>query len=74
MPDAGKPATERAGETAYRRRVWAWALYDWAGLAYVTTVATTFFPPLFVTLAAPALLAAGAAGDEAARATRLGQR
>ncbi len=47
------------GEWAYRRRVRAWALYDWANHAYVTVTATTFFPPTFVAVAAPAFLAGG---------------
>ena len=47
-------------ERAYRRRVRAWALYDWANHAYVTVTATTFFPPTFVAVAAPAFLAGGA--------------
>ncbi len=57
-----------AAERGYRRRVRAWALYDWADHAYVTVTATTFFPPYFVAVAAPAFLAAGAGADASARA------
>jgi UMF1 family MFS transporter len=44
---------------AYRRRVLSWAFYDWANHAYITTTATTYFPPYFLTLAAPAFLTTG---------------
>jgi UMF1 family MFS transporter len=61
----------RADEHAYRRRVRSWALYDWANHAYVTVTATTFFPPFFVALAAPAFLpAAGTAGADATALAR----
>lgn len=30
-----------------RRRVWAWAMYDWANSAYATVVLAGFFPILF---------------------------
>ncbi len=56
-------------EKRYRRRVFAWSWYDWANHAYVTTTASTFFPPYFIAIAAPAFLAAGkAAGDPTAAA------
>jgi UMF1 family MFS transporter len=45
----------------YRRRVRAWAMYDWADHGYLTTTATTFFPPHFIAIAAPAFAAAGGA-------------
>ncbi|HVN75706.1 MAG TPA: MFS transporter [Thermoanaerobaculaceae bacterium] len=51
-------------EQVYRRRIRAWALYDWADHGYVTVTATTFFPPYFVAVAAPAF----AVGADAARA------
>src|SRR5512140_902951 len=56
------PTSAQAEET-YRRRVWAWALYDVADHSYITTFASTFFPPYFIAIAAPALLAQG--GTEA---------
>lgn len=49
-----------SSERAYRRRVRAWALYDWANHGFITVTATTFFPPYFVALAAPAFLVGGA--------------
>ncbi len=55
-------------EPAYRRRIMAWAWYDWADHAYITATASTFFPPYFVAIAAPALLAAGQADSPGARA------
>lgn len=43
----------------YQRRVLSWALYDWANHAYITTTATTYFPPYFLALAAPAFIKSG---------------
>jgi len=63
--DASRPADP---EPAYRRRIMAWAWYDWADHAYITATASTFFPPYFVAIAAPALLAAGQAGSQPAQA------
>jgi MFS-type transporter involved in bile tolerance (Atg22 family) len=45
------------GERAYRRRILAWAWYDWVDHACITTTASTFFPPYFVAIGTPALLA-----------------
>src|SRR5271157_4934444 len=56
------------GERRYNRRVLSWAWYDWADHAYITTTASTFFPPYFVAIAAPALLAAGQAASQPAQA------
>jgi len=56
-------------QRAYNRRVLAWSLYDWANSGYLTTTATTFFPPHFIAIAAPAFVAAGAAGSALARDT-----
>ena len=51
----------------YRLRLLSWALYDWANHAYVTTTATTYFPPYFLAIAAPAFIKTGTGGtDEAA--------
>ena len=46
-------------EITYRRRILSWALYDWANHAYITITATTYFPPYFLALAAPAFLKTG---------------
>lgn len=46
-------------ERTYRRRVFAWAMYDWADHGFITTTIVTFFPPYFIAIAAPAFLAAG---------------
>jgi UMF1 family MFS transporter len=43
-------------DSFYRWRVLAWSWYDWADHAYITTIASTFFPPYFVTIAAPAFM------------------
>jgi UMF1 family MFS transporter len=63
------PSTSSA-ERAYRRRVFAWTWYDWADHAYITSTASTFFPPYFIAIAAPALMGAGATGDAAAALAR----
>ena len=62
-------ASEAQSERSYARRVRAWSLYDWADHAYITTTASTFFPPYFIAIAAPAFLLAGqAAPDDSALA------
>ena len=43
----------------YHSRVRAWTWYDWADHAYITTTASTFFPPYFIAIAAPAFVAIG---------------
>ncbi len=64
LPIRSDPTTRE-----YWRRIRAWAFYDWADHAYVTVTATTFFPPYFVAIAAPAFLATAAATpDPMARA------
>ena len=37
------------------RQVIAWALYDWANSAFITTVVTAVFPPYFRRVAAAEL-------------------
>jgi UMF1 family MFS transporter len=56
-------------QRAYRQRILAWSLYDWANHGYITTTATTFFPPHFIAIAAPAFVAAGGATALVARDT-----
>ncbi len=56
-------------DRSYSRRIRAWSFYDWANHAYITTTASTFFPPFFIAIAAPAFLLAGkVAGDADAMA------
>lgn len=43
-------------------------MYDWANHGYITTTATTFFPPHFIAIAAPAFLAAGGAASASVEA------
>ena len=40
------------------RQVWAWALYDWANSAFMTTVVAAVFPPFFAATAENAGLTA----------------
>lgn len=62
------PEGDPAAECGYRRRIRAWSLYDWANSGFITVTSTTFFPPFFVAIAAPALVAASAAPGTAALA------
>src|SRR5258707_12763898 len=64
-PEPADSPTERA----YRRGIFAWSFYDWADHAFITSTSSTFFPPYFIAIAAPAFLEAGkAASDPAAQA------
>jgi UMF1 family MFS transporter len=57
--------TACSGSSAgYRRRILSWALYDWGNHGYITTTATSFFPPYFIALAAPAFMIAGTSATE----------
>ena len=61
------PETQAVNQ--YNKRVMSWAWYDWADHAYITTTASTFFPPYFIAIAASAFIATGAvASDPAAMA------
>lgn len=63
-------STEVPSEQTYQKRIRAWSWYDWADHAYITTTVSTFFPPYFIAIAAPAFLVAGKAlTDTAAMAT-----
>ncbi len=42
----------------YRRRILSWSFYDFANHAYITTTATTFFPPYYLAIAAPVFMKA----------------
>ena len=53
-------------EKAYNRRVMSWAWYDWANHAYITTTASTFFPPYFIAIATASFMAAGASPNDTA--------
>lgn len=58
------PDTQK--QKAYRSRIMSWAWYDWANHAYITTTASTFFPPYFIAIAATAFMAAGSSANNAA--------
>ncbi len=53
-------------QSNYSRGVMSWAWYDWANHAYITTTASTFFPPYFIAIATAAFMAAGASPNDAA--------
>ncbi len=51
--------SDKIDDKKYRRRILSWSLYDWADHAYITTTATTYFPPYYLAIAAPAFMKAG---------------
>lgn len=51
--------SHNSADKRYRYRIFSWALYDWANHAYITTTATTYFPPYFIVIATPMFLKAG---------------
>ncbi len=69
LPSQGEDPKGEDSQRLYERGVMSWAWYDWADHAYITTTASTFFPPYFIAIAAPAFLAGGAATEAIARDT-----
>ncbi len=65
---------EGSTDRLYRLRVRSWAFYDWGNHAYITTTSSTFFPPFFVAIAAPAFVAAGVAYSQASLAVQAAAR
>ncbi len=63
------PRNSRDEERAYNRAIRAWSFYDWANHAYITTTASTFFPPYFIAIAAPAFISAGKSAVDPAAAS-----
>src|SRR5512134_3485489 len=55
----------------HRRELRAWALYDVANSAWMTTVATAVFPPFFLALAAGAGIGEADAGSRFAFASSI---
>ena len=73
MTGSDTALSDAQAKKAYHRRIISWAWYDWANHAYITTTATTFFPPYFIAIAAASFIAMGASpGDEAAKAVARG--
>ena len=60
------PDVDLDSKKEYQKRVISWAFYDVADHAYITTTASTFFPPYFIAIAASSLLAAGASAEDPA--------
>jgi len=58
-------AADVAVNSGYRKRIFSWAFYDWANHGYITTTATSFFPPYFIAIATPAFLFVSSAGKNA---------
>jgi UMF1 family MFS transporter len=60
--------SHKIDDKKYRRRILSWSLYDWANHAYITTTATTYFPPYYLAIATPVFMKAGTGvTEEAAR-------
>ncbi|HVO70041.1 MAG TPA: MFS transporter [Aggregatilineaceae bacterium] len=64
-----QPVQPAAAERLYRRRIFSWAMYDWADHGIITVFITTFFPPYFIALAAPVFIAAGKVTEAQANVT-----
>jgi MFS transporter, UMF1 family len=57
-------SNNEVSESVYRRRIWAWTMYDWANSAFATTILAAVLPIYFSQVA-------GATLPSAARATSL---
>jgi len=51
MATAELSALQGISEQDYKRRIWAWTMYDWANSAYVTTVTAAVLPVYFSSVA-----------------------
>jgi len=63
MATQAMTAFSKIGEDVYKRRIWAWTMYDWANSAFVTTVMAAVLPIYYsqvagATLASPAVATA----------------
>jgi UMF1 family MFS transporter len=61
MAAAQAVGTPDIDSKVYKRRVWAWTMYDWANSAYVTSVLTAVLPIYFSQVAASTLPSAARA-------------
>ncbi len=52
---ADKSVPPPASEAAYKRRVWAWTMYDWANSAFATTILAAVLPVYFSQVAGATL-------------------
>ena len=50
-----EPTPTPASEAIYKRRVWAWAMYDWANSAFATTILAAVLPVYFSQVAGSTL-------------------
>src|SRR5574341_2192144 len=50
-----------ASEQEYRRRIWAWTMYDWANSAFATTILAAVLPIYFSQVAGATLPSAATA-------------
>lgn len=44
--------TPKIDDSLYRKRIRAWAMYDWANSAFATTILAALLPPILVPLQA----------------------
>jgi MFS transporter, UMF1 family len=64
MTSTSMAASPQISSTEYRRRIWAWTMYDWANSAFATTILAAVLPIYFSQVA-------GATLPSAARATSI---
>ena len=55
MTTANASASSEISEKEYKRRIWAWTMYDWANSAFVTTVMAAVLPVYFSQVAGASL-------------------
>jgi UMF1 family MFS transporter len=60
MPPENPPAAP-ATEALYKRRIWAWTMYDWANSAFATTILAAVLPVYFSQVAGATLPSAAMA-------------
>jgi len=58
---SGKLAPPPVSETVYKRRIWAWTMYDWANSAFATTILAAVLPVYFSQVAGATLPSAAMA-------------
>ena len=55
MATANVSASSMVGEQEYKRRIWAWTMYDWANSAFATTILAAVLPVYFSQVAGATL-------------------
>jgi UMF1 family MFS transporter len=55
MTSMAVPTTQEIDSKEYRRRIWAWTMYDWANSAFATTILAAVLPVYFSQVAGATL-------------------